>query len=64
MKIRETFTTPYDQYAAREGQKFTMLKKITEPTDTIDEMALPMYRIRFEDGFETEAWPEEVETEE
>ena len=61
MNYRTTFTTPYDQYADRQDQPFDVLAKITEPDDEHDEEVLPMYRIRFADGFVTEAWPEEVE---
>jgi hypothetical protein len=53
IKYRETFTSPYPQYRDRIGQRFTVLHKISE--------VLPMYKIRFEDGHETSAWPEEVE---
>ena len=57
--FRQTFTTPFDQYAEREGQKFVVLKELDE-TDGIDLECLPMWRIQFDDGFVTEAWPEEI----
>lgn len=57
---RETFDSPYQQYADRIGQPFTVLSVIDKPDEHHDEEVLPMYRIRFSDGFETEAWPEEV----
>lgn len=60
-RLRDTFTTPFDQYANREGQRFNVLAKITEPDEDHDAEVLPMYRIRFDDGFEIDAWPEEVE---
>lgn len=60
--IRDTFTTPFEQYADREGQPFEVLAKIETPDQDHDEEVLPMYQIRFPDGFETDAWPEEVET--
>jgi hypothetical protein len=47
------FHGPYDQFADRKGQTATVVAHITEDG--------PMYTIRFGDGFETEAWPEEVE---
>jgi hypothetical protein len=65
--IRETFVSPYDQYRDRIGQKFTVMRKITRRNITkaerteYDPEVLPMYKIRFADGFETSAWPEEVE---
>ena len=58
---RPTFHTPYEQFADRIGQKFTILREITEPDDTHDAEVLPMYVIRFEDGHEIEAWPEEID---
>jgi hypothetical protein len=59
--MRTTFTTPFEQYRAREGQAFTVVRKITEADLEHDEESLPMYVIRFEDGAEIEAWPIEVE---
>src|SRR5664280_3906120 len=56
-----TFTTPFEQYADREGQEVTILHIFTEPDETLDEEVLPMVLVRFPDGFETEAWPEELE---
>lgn len=66
-KIRETFTTQTEQYGARNGQAFTVLRKITRRNATSADLqeydleVLPMYRIRFADGHETSAFPEEVE---
>lgn len=66
-EIRKTFTTPYEQYREREGQSFTVLRKITPETMTKADRreyfkeVLPMYKIRFADGFEASAWPDEVE---
>ena len=57
---RETFTTTFQQFAEREGQTFTVVSVISEPDENHDEEVLPMYRIRFADGEEIEAWPEEV----
>lgn len=57
-----TFHGPYDQYEDRKGQKATVIGLITENTDEVDVNEVGyMYRVRFEDGFETLAWPEEVE---
>ena len=62
MNYRTHFTTPYEQFAAWEGQPFEVLQVITEPTPNFDAEVLPMYRIRFtNDGTEALAWPEEVE---
>ena len=65
--FRERFVSPFEQYADRVGQRFTVLKEYAEeelygeggmlrgwePGDT-------MYRIRFTDGTEIDAWGEEV----
>lgn len=59
-QCRETFTTPYDQHRAREGQAFDVVAEIDKPDADHDAEVLPMFRIRFADGFEIEAWPEEV----
>ena len=57
-----TFHSPYDQFADRIGQEATIIGHITENTDEVDfDEVGPMYNIRFGDGFETLAWPEEVE---
>lgn len=60
LKYRTHFSTPYSDYKDREGQEFEVVREINEPDETHDEECLPMYRIRFNDGFETDAWPEEV----
>jgi hypothetical protein len=60
-KLRDTFTSPYVQYTDRIGQTFHVIDIITTPDETHDAEVLPMYRIRFSDGVEIEAWPEEVE---
>jgi hypothetical protein len=55
-----TFQTPYDQHADRNGQSYTFVRSITEPDESHDTEVLPMHVIRFADGTEIEAWPEEV----
>lgn len=59
-RYRKTFNSPYEQHANRIGQSFTVLSVIDKPDESHDEECLPMYRVRFEDGTEIEAWPEEV----
>lgn len=54
------FVSPHDQFAERNNQKCEIIGKIDEPDDTHDAEVLPMYRIRFADGEEIEAWPEEL----
>lgn len=59
--FKDTFSTQHDQYAARDGQPFEVVEKITEANDKFDAEVLPMYRIRFEDGEVIDAFPDEVE---
>lgn len=59
-QFRTHFASPYDQYRDRVGQAFTHVRTIDQPDATHDEEVLPMHVIRFEDGTEIEAWPEEV----
>jgi hypothetical protein len=63
--FRQTFRSPFEQYAHRIGNRFTVIYAYTPeelsrmqglPEDETD----PMYRIRFEDGAEIDAWGEEV----
>lgn len=63
-RLRETFQSPFDQFADRVGQPYTYLGAITEPDNGHDEEVLPMYRIRFADGVEIETWPEEINADE
>lgn len=55
------FRSPYDQYRDRVGQHFEIIRVITRPESDVDLENLPMYVIRFDDGDEIHAWPEEVE---
>jgi hypothetical protein len=56
-----TFVAKYDQYAERNGQSFTVLGAVDPKTYDAEECGT-MYSIRFADGAEIEAWPEEVES--
>jgi hypothetical protein len=74
-KLRETFQSPWTigpencpDIQTRNGQPFTTVRKITarnlrkQPdASDFDREVLPMYGIRFADGVEILAWPEEVE---
>lgn len=60
--LRKAFRARYNQHADRDGQPFTVLRRIAEPDAEHDQEVLPMYVIRFADGYETDAWPEEVES--
>ena len=54
----DTFRSPYDQYKDRIGQKYEVLGRCTE--EDCDLECLPMWKIRFEDGFETYAHEVEI----
>jgi hypothetical protein len=58
--FRETFASPFDQYAERVGEPFVLVGFIDQPDGEHDEEVLPMFKIRFADCEEIEAWPEEV----
>lgn len=58
--MRATFESTYEQHAERNGQSFTHVRVISEPDDMHDAEVLPMHVIRFDDGVEIEAWPEEI----
>ncbi len=56
-----TFISPYEQYASRNGQDYEVVKVFDEDDDDHDISEVgEMYLIRFEDGDEIEAWPEEL----
>lgn len=55
-----TFTSPYDEYAARIGQEAQVIGVVDPTTYDFDEVGL-LYRIRFGDGSEIDAWPEEID---
>lgn len=56
-----TFAAKYDQHAERNGQSFTVLGAVDPKTYDAGECGA-MFCIRFSDGAEVEAWPEEVES--
>ena len=58
--FRDTFTTPYEQYADREGEPFGVIRELTDQER--DPEVGRMWRIEFEDGTQIDAWPEEVES--
>lgn len=56
-----TFTAKYDQHAERNGQTFTVLGAVDPKTYDATECG-EMFSIRFADGVQIDAWPEEVES--
>ena len=60
MPTAKPFHTTDSSLRSRNGQRFEVVGDITKPDGTHDEEVLPMHRIRFEDGTEIEAWPDEI----
>lgn len=59
----ETFGTPYTGEKQLVGKKFNVIsrvKELSEDSKGADLECLPMWNIRFEDGFEMVAYPEEI----
>lgn len=52
------FHTPYTENESRIGQPFKVIRRATLEDCDLD--AMPMWQIRFEDGTETFAYPEEI----
>jgi hypothetical protein len=59
MGRRVLFLTPYEQYRDRHETWCEVLGLVDPSTYDADEVGAA-YRIRFDDGFETSAWPEEI----
>ena len=60
----ETFGTPYTGENHLVGKKFVVVSRVKEITEDYhngaDLECLPMWNIRFEDGFEMSAYPDEI----
>lgn len=62
IRFRRTFWTPYEEFAPRIGEPFEVVGEVADGEK--DPEVGRMWRIRFpSDGFELDAWPEEVEEE-
>ena len=60
-RMRDTFLAHYDQYRERDGQAFAFVRRVSWRTDAgYDREVGTLYAIRFSDGTEIVAWPEEV----
>jgi hypothetical protein len=55
------FAAKFDQHAERDGQTFTVLGAVDPKTYDATECG-EMFSIRFTDGVQIEAWPEEVQS--
>lgn len=58
-ELRSCFSSPYEQHASRNGQRFKLLGPVNPDSYDAADVG-PMYRIAFEDGTEIQAWPEEI----
>jgi hypothetical protein len=58
-QFRQFFTSPFQQYAERIGQPFTVIGRDWDAEKDL-EYPEEMYRIRFEDCTEITAWGHEV----
>ena len=54
----ETFDSPYEDCEHLKGMRFTVISKLNE--ESADLEVLPMWKIRFENGEEIDAYPEEI----
>lgn len=58
--FKDKFDTPYEDYQKYNGQSFEVVRRMSYVNDNIHLECLPKWIIRFEDGVEIEAWPEEI----
>ena len=59
VRKRDTFQSPYDEYANRIGDGFEVLGEVPHGEFDFEEVGA-VYTIRFDDGEEITAWPEEI----
>ncbi|HZK53005.1 MAG TPA: hypothetical protein VFC84_02195 [Desulfosporosinus sp.] len=56
----QKFWTPYTDHRSRIGEAFKVVRRLGDKEDEVDSECLPMWKIRFKDGFEVSAFPEEI----
>lgn len=54
----QKFWTPYTDYKSRIGETFKVVRRIGD--NEVDAECLPIWKIKFKDGFEISAFPEEI----
>lgn len=54
------FESPYDQLREHNGKPYTLVGQLPFEDYDFDDCG-PLFLIRFEDGTEVEAWPEELQ---
>lgn len=58
--FKKTFDSPYEEYEMYNGKCFTVVRRLSYPTDSVDMEVLPMWDIQFADGTVIHAYPEEI----
>lgn len=58
LPVYQTIDVGDSEEKRHDGKPFTVVRRVT--LDECDPDAMPMWRIRFDDGFETSAFPEEI----
>lgn len=58
--FRKFFTSPFEQYRDRVGQRFTVINRVEDAESVDGGPGEDMYLIRFKDGEEIIAWGHEV----
>jgi hypothetical protein len=56
---KEAFQSPYEQYVHRNGEKFEIIGEVSREMTDYDEVG-PLWHIKFPDGQQIHAWPEEI----
>ena len=58
--FKDKFDTPFEDFRKYNGKPFEVVRRMSYADDNIDLECLPKWIIRFEDGVEFDAWPEEI----
>ena len=58
--FKDKFDTPFEDFRKYNGKPFKVVRRMSYANDDIDLECLPKWVIRFEDGVEIDAWPEEI----
>lgn len=58
--FKDTFESPYEDKASYNGQVFTVTGRLLYSEGEADIECLPMWHIKFNDGTEIDAYPEEI----
>ena len=58
--FRRAFRSPYEEQERNNGKEFTVVRRLSYANGDADLECLPMWHIRFADGDEIDAYPEEI----